>query len=316
MKKLSGFYKGVNLGGWLSQCVHTKEHYDSFIQDEDFRELSGWGLDHLRLPVDYNLLENDDGSYKEDGFLYIDYAIKMCREIGLSLILDLHKTYGFSFDKGEGELGFFENEQYRERFCRLWEKLAKRYAKHSDMLAFELLNEVTDKSYCDIWNETALNCIKRIRAIAPDNLILVGGYHNNSAEAVKDLLYIGDDKLVYNFHCYDPLRFTHQGAYWVEDMDRDFKMSFEESGVTEKFFEDFFADAIKTSNERGVPLYCGEYGVIETVDVQQALPWYKALHSVFEKYNIGHAVWTYKKMDFGLSSPSLSVIKNEIISHK
>lgn len=316
MKKLSGFYKGVNLGGWLSQCVHTKEHYDSFIGDEDFRELSGWGLDHLRLPVDYDLLENEDGSYKEDGFLYIDYTIKMCQELGLNLILDLHKTYGFSFDKGEGELGFFESEQYRERFCRLWEKLAKRYGKFSDMLAFELLNEVTDKSYCDIWNKTALDCIRRIRAIAPDTLILVGGYHNNSAEAVKDLLYIDDDRLVYNFHCYDPLKFTHQGAYWVEDMDRDFKMSFEESGVTKKFFEDFFADAIKTSNERNVPLYCGEYGVIETVDTNEALPWYKALHSVFEKHGIGHAVWTYKKMDFDLCSPSLSVIKNEIISHK
>ncbi len=316
MKKLNGFYKGVNLGGWLSQCVHTREHYDSFITDVDFEELSLWELDHLRLPIDYNLLETEDGSYKSEGFAYIDYTISWCKKLGLNLILDLHKTYGFSFDKGENEVGFFENEQYRERFIKLWEELAKRYGSFSDMLAFELLNEVTDKSYCDIWNETAKKCIERIRKLAPDTLILVGGYHNNSAEAVKDLFYISDEKLVYNFHCYDPLNFTHQGAYWVDNMPSDFKMTFAESGVTEKFFEDFFADAIKTATERNVPLYCGEYGVIETVAASEALPWYKALHSVFKKYGIGHAVWTYKKMDFDLTSPALAEIKDEISTHE
>ena len=64
MKDFSGYKKGVNLGGWLSQCVHTKEHYDTFIGKEDIVKIASWGVDHVRLPIDYNLVENEEGGYK------------------------------------------------------------------------------------------------------------------------------------------------------------------------------------------------------------------------------------------------------------
>ena len=40
------------------------------------------------------------------------------------------------------------------------------YGKDSDMLAFELLNEVTKKEYCEPWNNISNECIRRIRKIA------------------------------------------------------------------------------------------------------------------------------------------------------
>ena len=36
MLKEKGFYKGVNFGGWLSQCNYEKEHLDTFITENDF----------------------------------------------------------------------------------------------------------------------------------------------------------------------------------------------------------------------------------------------------------------------------------------
>ena len=36
MKKLEGYMKGVNLGGWLSQYNDTtKEYYDTYIVEDD-----------------------------------------------------------------------------------------------------------------------------------------------------------------------------------------------------------------------------------------------------------------------------------------
>ena len=32
--------RGINLGGYLSQCVHSTEHYDAFIQEEDIRKIA------------------------------------------------------------------------------------------------------------------------------------------------------------------------------------------------------------------------------------------------------------------------------------
>lgn len=310
MKLFKGYNKGINLGGWLSQCVHTTEHYDSFINENDIRILSSWGIDHLRLPIDYNLVETDEGEYIESGFDYIQNTINWCGKYGLNLVLDLHKTFGYSFDKGENESGFFENKEYQERFIKLWEKMAGLYGQYSDRVAFELLNEVTLKEYMPTWIEISTECIKRIRSIAPDVYILIGGYYNNSAESVKDLPMPYDNKIIYNFHCYDPLVFTHQGAPWVDDMDVNFRMKFADADVTEKFFEDFFADAIATANERNVPLYCGEYGVIDRCDEKEAIEWYKVLHTIFNKYSIGHAAWSYKKMDFGILEREL--VKAEI----
>lgn len=125
----------------------------------------------------------------------------------------------------------------QERFYKLWEHIAKRYAVSDGSIAFELLNEVTEQSYKDIWNSIIKNCIERIRRIAPDTYILVGGYWQNSPDAVPDLEVPYDDKVIYNFHCYDPLMFTHQGAYWVENMDKNFRLPFDdvEPPITPEF---------------------------------------------------------------------------------
>ena len=229
MRAFEGFTRGINLGGWLSQCDHTKETYDNYIHEEDFRRIAGWGLDHVRVPIDYDLIENKEGEALPDGYTYIDNAIQWCQAAGLHMILDLHKTYGYSFDDGEKECGFFDNPAHQERFYKLWEQLAHRYGKYSDMLAFELLNEVTKKEYCEIWNEIADTCIGRIRSIAPTVRILVGGYYNNSIEALPDLRPPQDENIVYTFHCYEPLIFTHQGAHWAPGMDTSFRMSIEET---------------------------------------------------------------------------------------
>jgi aryl-phospho-beta-D-glucosidase BglC (GH1 family) len=325
MREFIGYQRGVNLGGWFSQCDYSKERYDNFITENDLKELSTWGIDHVRLPIDYNLLEDEVGNYLDSGIAYVQKVVDWCEKYGLNLVLDLHKTFGYSFDPGEQQSGFFFEEKLQERFYKLWEHIAKHFGKYSDRVAFELLNEVTEKSYCDTWNRVSNECIKRVRVIAPDTYILVGGYGNNSVEALPSLNPPQDDKIVYNFHCYEPVLFTHQGAYWIEGMPTDFRIDYPAniedyrkaestmslpiltmlektptSTLGVEFFEWQFAEAVKVAEERNVPLYCGEYGVINLADVDSTLEWYKAIHTAFEKHNIARCAWSYKEMDFGL----------------
>lgn len=315
MLKSKGFYKGVNLGGWLSQCDYSKDRLDYFITEPDFATIASWGMDHVRIPIDYNVVENDDGTYKAEGFDRIENAIQLCKKYHLNTVLDLHKTAGFSFDFGEKEEGFFENKNLQERFCLLWEEIARRYGKYADTVAFELLNEVTDQSYIDVWNKLSNECIRRIRAFAPDTLILVGSYHNNSAAAVKDLATPYDDKVIFNFHCYDPLVFTHQGATWTDAINPEKRISYAESNITPAFFDDFFASAIEKAKTCNTVLYCGEYGVIDRVSPEDTLEWFKAIHSIFEKYGIARCAWSYKEMDFGLSDSRLDGIREELVRY-
>lgn len=315
MLKDRGFYRGVNLGGWLSQCDYSEDRLNNFITGPDFEKIASWGLDHVRIPIDYNVLENEDGTYKEDGFARVDSAIGLAKKYGMNAIVDLHKTAGFSFDAGEQETGFFESEKYQDRFYKLWEELAKHFGKYSGYVAFELLNEVTEQHYIDAWNRISGECIRRIRIYAPDTLILLGSYWNNSPEAVKDLEKPYDDRVIYNFHCYSPIEFTHQGAPWVDFLDQDARYHFEDLEITPEYFEKLFAEAMEKARENGTELYCGEYGVIDRAEPEDALKWFKVINSVFERCGIARAAWSYKEMDFGLSDSRMDRVREELIRY-
>ena len=276
---------------------------------------------------------------------HISQAISWCKANNLNLILDLHKTAGYSFDVGHGESGFFDSPQLQERFYKLWEKFASHYATAFDdsnnEICFELLNEVTDQSFCKKWNEIARTCIQRIRAIAPTIKILVGSYWNNAVSAVKDLDPPYDENIVYNFHCYEPLLFTHQGAPWIAKMDTSFRMKFQTTFEEYKkltpelcgqpgsnfdpfdpqaipdasYFQSLFEQAIDVAEKRNVLLYCGEYGVIDRATPQDTIEWYKAISAIFNKYGIGRAAWSYRQMDFGLSDTRLDEARQELLKY-
>lgn len=308
-----GFHKGIDLGGWLSQCDYSEERLNNFITEADFEKIASWGLDHVRIPIDYNVLEHEDGSFREDGFARLDKAVGWAKKYALKVVIDLHKTAGFSFDDGEQESGFFEKEACQERFYRLWEEIAKRFGQYADIAVFELLNEVTEKRFIDVWNKVSYECIRRIRGFAPDTLILVGSYGNNSAEAVSDLAPPYDDKVIYNFHCYDPLKFTHQGATWTDKIIPEERLPFAQTGLTEDYFEELFRDALETAERYGTELYCGEYGVIDIVSPEDALEWFRLINAVFEKHGIARAAWSYKQMDFGLSDARMDGVRDELL---
>lgn len=340
MKKLLNFQKGVNLGGWLSQCKPNKEHYDTFITEKDIAVISSWGCDHIRLAIDFEIIENLDGSIKADGYYYIDSCIEWCRKYGLNMVLDLHKTFGYIFDDAEYSVNFFDDQKLQNRFIQTWDRLSSRYAKDSDIVMFEMLNEVTSFDVADKWNNIALRCIAAIRKNAPTAKILYGGVGYSAVNAVKLLEMPTDENIVYNIHCYEPLIFTHQTAQWCEGMPADFHIAYpdtvekynfetkkipgamigafsdEGNNIQELgtgFFENLFSEAVRIATERNVSLYCGEYGVIDRAPTSDTVRWYRDINAAFEKYGIGRAAWTYKQLDFGLSDEHYSTIIQDII---
>jgi len=339
MKQFDGFTKGINLGGWLSQHELTDEHMNTFITEEDIKKIKTMNVDHVRLPIDYSVIENEDGTDKPDGYKHIDDCLNWCLKYDLNLVLDLHKAAGYIFDDHENCKGFFEDKGLQNRFYTLWDKLSKRYGKCSEHMAFEILNEVVDPEVKDIWNDISEEAIKVIRKNAPDTWILIGGTRNNSVVSVKELKAPYDDKIVFNFHCYEPLIFTHQAAYWVAGMTDDFKISYPKdlgeyhdvalktigafyadltdgyAGVMcdKEFFKRYFAEAVEVAAKYDVPLYCGEYGVIDRADPEGTLNWYRDINAAFEECGIARSAWSYKEMDFGLTDEHYKPVYEELI---
>ena len=78
---------GINLGGFLSQCVHTMEHYKSFITEQDISKIAELGFDHIRLPIDYEVIEDCNQAIKEETIIFVDKAVDWCKKYNLNIII-------------------------------------------------------------------------------------------------------------------------------------------------------------------------------------------------------------------------------------
>lgn len=320
---------GVNLGGWLSQCSHSVEHYKSFISEGDIRKIAEMGADHVRLPIDFECIETESGEPLPFGYVSISECIEWCEKYGLNVILDVHKTAGFSFDSKQNTL--FDSEPLKLRYLKLWEMLSYRYGRCRNV-AFELLNEIVEETP-ERWNDLSRRAIQVIRKNAPDKKIIIGGIQWNSVHTLRMLDKPYDDNIVFNFHFYEPFLFTHQSAPWIPEIPKAemnypstmeaYRSRSEQIGcfgsglkntdeMGAHFMELLIIEAVDAAEKAGVSLYCGEYGVDDFAPVIDTLSWFRDIHSVFEKYSIGRAVWSYKGMDFGITDEHYRSISQEL----
>jgi hypothetical protein len=329
----------VNLGGWLSQYqYYDHAHFKSFITEQDIQRIASWGMDHVRLPVDYPVLETDERpfKYKESGFAYLDQCLAWCKKAGLSLIIDLHQAPGYNFANFSASTLFTDPLQ-QERFLSLWIELARRFQAEGDNLTLELLNEIVLPDSRP-WNLLSQRAIQAIRGIDPQRIIILGGNHYNSITGLSELDLSSDQRIVYTFHFYEPMVVTHQNAPWVpflQDLDPqvdypgtysrlgDFikahpdyhsaLRSYVDTSLDKDYLRKLLLPAIEFRHRSGQALYCGEYGVINRAPAAARFNWHRDFVDLLREYKIGRACWSYKAMDFGLVDLSGNIVDQEIV---
>jgi endoglucanase len=330
--------RGINFGGWLSQCDHSKDRYDRFLGKEDVARVAEWGLDHIRLPFDHNVIEDEQGNDKPEGYAYLDRMAAWCKEYKLDLILDLHKAAGYDFSivGSDRQNTLFNNDALKKRFLALWEKVAARYGDDSGV-AFELLNEVVEQEVASSWNSLIADAVRAIRRHAKKTIIIYGGIQWNSARTLKLLETPADQNIIYTFHFYEPLIFTHQKALWVQNMIMDREIHYpgtmayyielskvlgykgkdvadaDDKDMGDTLIKEMVREAKQAADKAGVRLYCGEFGVIDKAPPPDTLNWFRDVLTIFKDNSIGCAIWSYKQMDFGLIDEHYDSIRDGLI---
>ena len=331
--------RGINFGGWLSQCKsYTLEHYRSFLHEEDVQQLAAWGFDHVRVPIDYEVLQHEDGSEFPEGVALVDALVDWCERAGLNVILDLHKAPGYDFNNaGDAEKNnLFSSPALQARFLTLWGWMARRYGGRSHV-ALELLNEVAEAENAAPWDELIRRTLAEIRRYAPDCPVIYGGIQWNSARTLKLLTPPTDKNVIYTFHMYEPIVFTHQKAYWMPQLPQDKEMAYpdtmeayrersafagvqgqsameaKEERMGKPFLRAAVQEAVDAARAAGVPVYCGEFGVIDQAPPADSLRWLEDVMAVFAEMDIGFALWTYKDIDFGINEPHYDSIRADML---
>ncbi|MHB8806610.1 MAG: glycoside hydrolase family 5 protein [Anaerolineaceae bacterium] len=332
--------KGINVGGWLSQYpTYDYDHFKSFIQAMDIQRIAEWGFDHIRLPVDYPVFEDDKdpGRYLQNGFDYVHTCLDWCGQAGLRVILDLHKAPGYAFDDKKANR-LEDDAGLHDRLGDLWEAITKEFASTDhDLLAFEILNEINFRS-SNTWNDIVGKVLNRMWLLDPERLILIGGNYFSSVDHLSEIRIFPDPNILYKFHFYLPLSVTHQKAYWVEGLEK-FDQPVDYPGYAEglknflakhpqyhsRLMEDVdvhfnrtyitnrMEPAFEFSKINQQPLHCGEFGVIDRASMLTRENWTRDVVSVLKEHAIGYAYWSYKAMDFGLVDDAGKIIDQKLI---
>jgi len=341
MQKLTGYMAGINLGGWISQYgpEESYERFDTFIVEEDIRLIASWGMDHIRVPVDYPVLmdKNNLGVFLEDGFAYLDKSVEWAKKYGLNVMIDVHRAPGFSFNTPEKN-SLFSDPVMQGHFVDLWKAIAARYVGEGDNVMYELLNEIVEPDSTR-WNTLAQKLIDAIREVDTKHFIVVGGIRYNSVTALKDLPIFDDPRMVYNFHMYEPGLFTHQHAGWnkeVFDFNRDLAYPSDDISAYKEFaalshtnkeatafdaytkmdaqyLREFMQPAVDFINEHDKLMYCGEYGAIDYADIQSRINYTNDVADFLIEHGIGRAAWSYKGMNFTHIDENRKAVDGELI---
>ncbi len=321
--------RGGNLGGWLSQYKKfDRAHFNTFIQESDIARIASWGMDHIRLPVDYPVLEETlpNHKHKVSGFEYLDRCLNWCQKYNLNLLIDLHKAPGYAFGDWE-KASLFSNPEHRQRFLQVWAALADHY-RGVESIGFELLNEIRLPDSTP-WNQLIKETIIIIHEIDPKRMIILGGNYYNSPDQLQHLDLYENHRILYTFHYYFPMVVTHQRAYWVpllEHISQEvgypgcypeinaFGEEWIGKSMDQALLKSFLQPALEFKERTGKKIYCGEFGVIDQAPMVTRINWTKDMVALFTQYDIGWALWTYKAMDFGLVDLEGKIVNNKLLN--
>jgi endoglucanase len=310
---LPGFNRGINLGNGLD--APSEGEWGVVLDAKHFEMAKAAGFDHVRLPVRFSAHAAETAPFAIDVkfFERVDWALDQAQKQGLNVILDMHH-YNELMEAPEANSA---------RFVGLWQQIAERYVNRPQSVAFELLNEPCKELNPVKTNALYKQVIPLIRQKHPNRLIFVDSYFWANTNYLRTLELPEDAAVIAEFHMYQPILFTHQGAPWMGPeygttgvvfpgppktplvpVDDALKLSW-----VRDFFEAYnklpadknpsglsvivaeFERARSFAEKFGHRVYLGEFAAIDKADPDSRYRFIKAVRGEAERLGIGWCYW-------------------------
>ncbi|MFC1501399.1 glycoside hydrolase family 5 protein [Elusimicrobiota bacterium] len=312
--------KGVNFGSWLLMegyilrgrnipessfknefkkingerqlLSFEKQFRDNFITEEDFKNTASLGANTIRLPFNYKLIESKPYEYNAKNLLYIHKALTWADKYKLKIILDMHAAPGAQncdwHGDSCGKALFWENRNYRERTCLIWEFIADRFKNYNALLGYDIINEpVLSKNKEKILKEFYKTAIKRIKAVDSKHTLFVEG--SNWAQDINFLSDLIDDRVSVSIHAYSPISYTFNFTPFLK-----FPGNIEGEKWSESNMHKYLNSYYKFSQKNKVKIFVGEFGINWRGGYFGELKWLDGMLKTFDEYGFDYTYWTYK----------------------
>jgi len=113
----------------------------------------------------------------------------------------------------------WNNLENQNRLTALWAAIAKKYKDEPTIVGYGLVNEPVPVNSLQQWQQLAQRITNEIRKEDRNHIVFVEKpiYIKNTGGEDANLNFpiINDDNVVYEFHYYDPIEYTHQLFDWA-----------------------------------------------------------------------------------------------------
>ncbi len=283
-----------------------ERYRDAYFTAADLDWLQSIGINCLRVPFNYDLIMNDAGELlpEEQWSQRLDWVVAECGKRGMTCILDLHATPGGQNDyeqcmRKEGIRNrLWYVPEHQNRLVRLWAAIAKHYKGNPAVAGYDLFNEPAPW-----WHSGAMNnelparynqyilplhrrLYEAIRAEDSDHLIFMEDnahmtWNARFLDKLPDPRQENWSNVVYEIHSYEHAINSLYGDWRDSDV------------LTQKDVADEnIRHIIRFQNERGVPVFIGEFQPIAAENYDYALRRYN-------RFGINWCHWNFKVAGWG-----------------
>lgn len=287
--------KGANLTNWLEAYWLFPNNWPEAgkYQKSDLQNMKDAGMSTVRLPFCFALITDSLPPYAVDfnspGIAWLDSVIQWCDDLQMNLIID--NQHGWDIT----------NDNYTDKIppmTAMWRQVVNRYINlDPEQYFFEMLNEPPAGVLPEIADSVNLACIAAVRQSDQLHTLIVGPHTASIGSSFLSFQPYADTNLIYTFHTYEPLYFTHQGFSW-------FPVPFPTGTPFPLLGDD---GLVRTSLEAPMdwrtthnrPVFMGEFGVGINADASSRCTWVELMGDLIDQYNLNWCYW-----DWGGVAPS------------
>lgn len=187
--------------------------------ETDMRDMRALGARLVRFQIIRNWLSADDNQDLADYAAWVDSrldnlvdVLRWAETLDMKVAVDLHVVPGGR--NADREENMYHDARWVNAYVETWRRIATRFNGHPALYGYDLINEPTQRSPGEVasyWGVQRM-AAEAIRAIDRDTAIIVESAGAAGAGTFSYLSPLAMDNVIYQFHIYSPLEFTHQGA--------------------------------------------------------------------------------------------------------
>ncbi len=209
--------------GWPWRGITIVTHNDrERVTENSIAELANQGVNLIRLRISFrNYQEMNKVSKEESWKNNVEWSMKVisfCSKNNISVLIS-HSDFPLDSDeKNENHTkAFWENPKALNQSILDIEKITRTFDTIKGVVAFEFFSEpvISDNNNAlkpATWDQHYKKILAKFRTISTKYLLYTPGPWADPKGYIKMGKPFKDPKIIYNFHFYQPHRYTHQGT--------------------------------------------------------------------------------------------------------